>query len=97
MDSCKPSRASAVVTADEDVIAQVNILEKAFRGTITMAVNCELNLLRRNGVAGQELFKTLIRIYQQHNMREWLDRQSNLFNPFPINHPLPGSFRPGRR
>lgn len=84
MDSCKPSRASAVVTADEDVIAQVNMLEKAFRGTITMAVNRELNLLRRNGVTGQELFKTLIRIYQQHNMREWLDRRSTLLEDHPI-------------
>ncbi len=26
-----------------------------------------------------------------------ISRQSNLFKPFPINHPLPGSFRPGRR
>jgi len=84
MDSCKPSRASAGVTADEDVIAQVNMLEKAFRGTITMAVNRELNLLRRNGVTGQELFKTLIRIYQQHNMREWLDRRSTLVEDHPI-------------
>jgi hypothetical protein len=36
--------------ADEDIKAQINILEKAFRGTITTAINRELNLLRRNGL-----------------------------------------------
>jgi len=63
-------------TTDEDMKAQINILEKAFRGTITTAVNRELNLLRRNGVTGEALIKTLGRLYHQHNMKEWLDRRS---------------------
>lgn len=71
-------------TGDEDIKAQINILEKAFRGPITTAINRELNLLRRNGVTGQELFKTLIRIYHQHNMREWLDRRPGLLEDHPI-------------
>lgn len=73
------------VATDEDVKAQVNILEKAFRGPVTPAINRELNLLRRNGVTGQELLKVLVRIYHQHNMREWLDRRSLQ----PEDHPIP--------
>ena len=38
----------------------------------------------RNGVTGNDLFKSLIRIYHQHNMREWLDRRSMLFEDHPI-------------
>lgn len=60
---------------DEDVSAQISTLEKAFRGTITTAVNRELNLLRRNGVTGTALRKNLIDLYRQHNMREWELRQ----------------------
>ena len=61
--------------ADKDVSTQVNTLEKAFRGTITTAVNRELNLLRRNGVTGDALLKNLRDLYRQHNMREWELRQ----------------------
>ncbi len=61
---------------DEDVKGQINILEKAFRGPITTAINKELNLLRRNGVIGENLLKSLVRIYHQHNIKEWLDRRS---------------------
>jgi len=38
-----------------------------------------LNLLRRNGVTGPDLLKTLVRLYHQHNMREWLDRRNSQF------------------
>ena len=61
---------------DEDVKGQINILEKAFRGPITTAINKELNLLRRNGVIGENLLKSLVRIYHQHNIKEWLDHRS---------------------
>ncbi len=63
-------------TTDEDEKAQVNILEKAFRGPILPTLNRELNLLRRNGVTGPELLKALVRLYYQHNMRDWVDRRS---------------------
>ena len=59
-------------------------IEEAFRGKITTAINRELNLLRRNGVSGENLFKTLIRIYHQHNMREWFDRKSRQLEEHPI-------------
>lgn len=71
-------------TADEDMKGQINILEKAFRGPITTAINREINLLRRNGVGGQELLKNLTRIYHQHSMREFLDRRSFQLEDQPI-------------
>ncbi len=37
---------------DDDVKAQINILEKAFREPVTIAVNRELNRIRRNGITG---------------------------------------------
>ena len=62
---------------DENISAQVNTLEKAFRGTITTTVNRELNLLRRNGVTGDALLKNLRDLYRQHNMREWESKQQD--------------------
>jgi len=61
---------------DDDEKGTVNILEKAFRGPITRAVTREVNLLRRNGVHGPPLLKSLARIYDQHNLRDWVDRRS---------------------
>lgn len=63
-------------TEDEDVKAQINVLERAFRAAnLTSAVKKELNLIRRNNMVADNLMKALVRIYQQHNMREWIDRQ----------------------
>jgi hypothetical protein len=66
-------------TDDEDEKAQINILERAFRGPITSALDRELNLLRRNGVTGRELLKTLGQLYHQHNARlagsSWFTRR----------------------
>ncbi|MEH2237738.1 helicase-related protein [Nostoc sp.] len=61
---------------DEKVKGEVNILEKAFRSSMTQVINRELNILRRNGFIGQELFNQLVQIYRQHNMREWLNNNS---------------------
>jgi HD-like signal output (HDOD) protein len=60
---------------DEDIKAQINILETAFRGTMTKALAQELNRLRRNGITGQSLLKSLGELYYQHCMREWIDRR----------------------
>ena len=69
---------------DEDVKAQVNILEKDFRDSITQGINRDLNNLRRNGVTGQDLFEQLVHIYRQHNMHE---RQNS--NKFPaLSHQI---------
>jgi len=71
-------------TEDEDQKAMINVLEKAFRGSVTRAVNKELNLFRRNGVTGQLLLKALAKLYDQHNMREWIDRRSLHASERPI-------------
>lgn len=58
---------------DEEAKADINLLERAFRLTgLTRAVRDELNKLRRNNMTGQNLFKSVVRIYQQHNLRDWL-------------------------
>ena len=62
-------------TEDEDIKAQINILEAAFRGTMTRALAQELNRIRRNGITGQALIKNLGELYYQHNMRDWIDRR----------------------
>jgi hypothetical protein len=36
----------------------------------------ELNLLRKNGVTGDALFRSLTKLYSQHNLRDWLDRRN---------------------
>ncbi len=70
--------------SDEDLRAQVNLLEKAFRGSISDALNRELNLLRRNGVTGSALLRNLSHLYRQHNLRERNTRQQD-----PRNADLP--------
>jgi hypothetical protein len=60
---------------DEDLKAQLNVLEKAFRMPVSVAVNRELNLLRRNGITGEELIKVLTKIYHQHNLKDQIDRR----------------------
>ena len=62
-------------TEDDDIKAQINILEAAFRGSMTRALTQELNRLRRNGITGQALLKNLGELYYQHNMRDWMDRR----------------------
>ncbi len=63
-------------STDEDQKAMINVLEKSFRGPITRAVHREVILLRRNGVNGEPLLKALGRIYDQHNLRDWVGRRS---------------------
>ncbi len=65
--------------ADEDIKARVNLLENAFRGTLTKAVERELNKIRRNGITGENLIKALGDMYTQYGMRDWLDRRSFQF------------------
>ncbi|MBU1693106.1 MAG: helicase [Verrucomicrobia bacterium] len=57
-------------TQDEDIKQNVNVLEKVFRGPLTGAVKRELNQLRRSSVTGEGLLKNLIRIYDQHNLKD---------------------------
>jgi len=69
-------------TEDEDIKAQINILERGFRASnLTSALTKELNLVRRNNLIGDALFKKLVQLYNQHNIREWLDRQKDHTEP----------------
>ncbi len=61
---------------DDDLKSKINVLEKAFRGPITRAVNREVMLLRRNAVTGETLLKALAQLYDQHNLRDWIDRRT---------------------
>jgi len=63
-------------TEDEEAKARINLLERAFRHEVSSAIKRGLNLLRRNGVAGQELLKSLGDIYHRDNLHECLDRRS---------------------
>ncbi len=72
------------VTSDEDEKAQINILERAFRGSVTDAVKRELNRLRRNGMTGPPLLKALGELYLQHRMRDWIDRTTLRLEDQPI-------------
>ena len=70
---------------DEDIAAQIALLEEAFRGPITTALNQKLNLLRRNGVSGTALLKNLSELYHQHNMKKWdAGQQTAQSNPDAI-------------
>ncbi len=60
---------------DDDAKGQINILESAFRNPITTALSRELNLLRRNAVAGKQLLKSLAHLYHTHNMSSFADRR----------------------
>lgn len=62
---------------DEELKGQINLMDQVFRGSMTAAVNRELNLLRRNGVTGQDLLKGLINLYHQHHLQELLDRRAS--------------------
>jgi hypothetical protein len=62
---------------DEEMKAQINLLEQAFRLTPTAAITRELNPLRRNGVTGQALIRALTTIYHQHRMGDRVGAQSS--------------------
>ncbi|MGI9061422.1 MAG: helicase-related protein [Ktedonobacteraceae bacterium] len=64
------------LAADDDEKAQITLLEKAFRGPITTAINRELNLLRKNSVRQRDLLKSLGHIYFQHNMPDWVENRN---------------------
>jgi hypothetical protein len=70
------------VTSDEDQKAQINLLEKALRGPITDAV--KLNRIRRNGITGSPLLRTLGELYLQHRMRDGIDRPTFRLEDQPI-------------
>lgn len=61
----------ALVDDDIDLRGQINILEKAFKLPMTMAVKKQVNVLRRNGVTGRNLLKALTDIYHEYGMKDF--------------------------
>lgn len=61
--------------ADDDTKTRINILEKAFRISPSPAVNKKLNFLRRNGVVGESLLRSLVEIYHEHSLHERADQK----------------------
>ena len=50
---------------------QPAILERAFRSSaLTSAAKKELTALRRNSVVGENLYRALLKVYDQHRLRE---------------------------
>ncbi len=72
------------VSGDDDEKAQINILEKAFRRSLSFAINRELNRIRRYGSTGKDLIKQLADLYVQHNMRNQSDQQKIQLEDHPI-------------
>lgn len=58
------------VEDDVDLKGQINILEKAFKLPMTTAVKKQVNVLRRNGVTGRTLLRTLTSIYHDYGMKD---------------------------
>ena len=62
-------------TESDEVREQVNVLERSFRAPLTAALKKELNVIRRNGTAGEALLRRLAGLYHQHHLREWTERR----------------------
>jgi len=55
---------------DSDLRAQITTLEEAFKQPVTAAIRRQLNSLRRSGVVGDPLIKSLSDIYRDHGLQE---------------------------
>jgi superfamily II DNA/RNA helicase len=62
---------------DVDLKGQITRLEEAFKQPVTAAIRRQLNTLRRNGVIGEPLIKSLSDIYRDHGLheQEYADRR----------------------
>lgn len=63
-------------THDEDKKARINMLEQSFRNSQSTVITRELNRLRKNNVAGDHLYSTLLEIYNHHGLRD-RNRETN--------------------
>jgi superfamily II DNA/RNA helicase len=72
------------VSDDEDEKERINVLEQAFRKRSSMPIDRELNRLRRNGIAGQNLLMALQKIYLAHGMQDWSARRGPVQEETPV-------------
>jgi SNF2 family DNA or RNA helicase len=63
---------------DTDLKAQVMKLEEAFKRPVTAALRRQLNTLRRNGVIGHLLVRSLTDLYHDHGLHERVYEESRL-------------------
>ncbi len=61
---------SRLADEETDLKAQVVKLEEAFKKPVTAAIRRQLNTLRRNGVTGNPLVRSLADIYHDHGLHE---------------------------
>ncbi len=62
----------------EDLRAQINLLDKAFRNVNRIAVQSELNKIKRNKLNGMPLINKLTEIFTRHNLQEIVERSALL-------------------
>ncbi|RRA50512.1 hypothetical protein D1Y84_00460 [Acidipila sp. EB88] len=61
----------AVLSEDDERRSSVSVLERALRSSaLTSAAKKDLAGLRRNNVVAESLYRSLTRIYDQHNLRD---------------------------
>jgi hypothetical protein len=53
-----------------DLKSQVALLEESFKQPLTAAIKRQLNTIRRNGVTGKPLVKTVSDLYHDHDMKD---------------------------
>ena len=63
---------------ETDMKAQVTRLEEAFKRPVTAAIRRQLNTLRRNGVVGSPLVRSLSDIYLDHGLHEHVHEERRL-------------------
>jgi len=63
---------------DTDLKAQVMKLEEAFKRPVTAALRRQLNTLRRNGVIGSLLIRSLTDLYHDHGLHERIYEENRL-------------------
>ena len=64
-------RALFSASDDADIKAQINVLEDAFKNPLTTAIKRQLNVVRRNGIVGKPLLRSLSDLYHTHGMKEY--------------------------
>jgi superfamily II DNA or RNA helicase len=71
-------------TDDEDKKARINILEQALRRALPTAVVRDLNRLRRNSVTGDNLYASVVDLYNHHGLRDRVQNGTQADEPLHV-------------
>ena len=80
-------KALYTISDDADIRAQINILEKAFKNPLTTAIKRQINVLRRNGITGTNLLRSVTDIYHEYGMKDYEHLQNNHHEAEAENYP----------